>query len=348
MKSANKTTSLLSAGLLAGLVLSLFSACSSPSVQNRKVYDRYAALVAERNRAMNAPAGSPAAAVVREAPVKTSSPAARPTSKADPAKERRPLKPEPAAKPVAAAKVAPDPQPPPVQVIAPKPVSKVEAKPVPPPPPPPSPPIPAQPVPAPAQPAPAPPAFTQPVRVEAEVQPVPEPAASTAYVASPSTDGVAYLLKVGDVVQIFLRGIPTTDAIEDVIDEEGMISLPLINEIQAAGMTASELERNIRKTYLDQDIYRNIAVNVVVPTRYYFIQGEIRAPGRYQIMSATRLSQALAGAGGYTEYASGQVLIKRGGKIFKTIRNAKRLERAPDDDVLLEPDDIIEVRRSLW
>lgn len=347
MKSANKTTSLLSAGLLAGLVLSLFSACSSPSAQNRKVYDRYAALVAERNRAMNAPAGSPAAAVVREAPVKNPSPAARPAPKVDPAKDRRPLKPEPVAKPVAAAKVAPDPQPPPVQVIAPKPVSKVEAKPVPPPPPPP-PPTPAQPAPAPAQPVPAPPAFTQPVRVEAEVQPVPEPVASPAYVASPSTDGVAYLLKVGDVVQIFLRGIPTTDAIEDVIDEEGMISLPLINEIQAAGMTASELERNIRKTYLDQDIYRNIAVNVVVPTRYYFIQGEIRAPGRYQIMSATRLSQALAGAGGYTEYASGQVLIKRGGKIFKTIRNAKRLERAPEDDVLLEPDDIIEVKRSLW
>lgn len=347
MKSANKTTSLLSAGLLAGLVLCLVPACSSPSVQNRKVYDRYAALVAERNRAMNAPAGSPSAAVVREAPVKTSSPAARPAAKPDAPKDRHPLKPEPVAKPVSAAKAAPAPQPPPVQVIAPQPVSKVEAKPVPPPPPP-SPPIPVQPAPAPAQPDPAPPAFTQPVRVEAEVQPVPEPAANTAYVASPSTDGVAYLLKVGDVVQIFLRGIPTTDSIEDVIDEEGMISLPLINEIQAAGMTASELERNIRKTYLDQDIYRNIAVNVVVPTRYYFIQGEIRAPGRYQIMSATRLSQALAGAGGYTEYASGQVLIKRGGKIFKTIRNAKRLERAPDDDVLLEPDDIIEVRRSLW
>ncbi|NCA82516.1 MAG: hypothetical protein EOM72_07175 [Opitutae bacterium] len=337
MKPASKTTSLLSAGLLAGLILGLASACSSPSAQNRKVYDRYAALVAERNRALNAPADSPAAAVVREAPVKATPPVAHPPSKPAAPKDRHPLKPEPAAKPVAATTVAPAPPPPPVQVIAPPPARQVEAKPVSPPPLPPSPPSPAPPVPA-----------APPVRGEGGGQPVPEPAASPAYVASPSTDGVAYLLKVGDVVQIFLRGIPMTDAIEDVIDEDGMISLPLINEIQAAGMTASELERNIRKTYLDQDIYRNIAVNVVVPTRYYFIQGEIRAPGRYQIMSATRLSQALAGAGGYTEYASGQVLIKRGGKIHKTIRNAKRLERAPDDDILLEPDDIIEVRRSLW
>ena len=65
-------------------------------------------------------------------------------------------------------------------------------------------------------------------------------------------------------------------------------------------------------------------------------------------MSATRVSQAIAGAGGYTEFASGQVVVKRNGQIFKTIRNARRLERTPDDDILLEPDDIIEVKRSLW
>ena len=113
-----------------------------------------------------------------------------------------------------------------------------------------------------------------------------------------------------------------------------------------AGLAASELERNIRQIYLDQDIYRNITVNVVVPTRYYFIQGEVRAPGRFQIMSATRVSQAIAASGGYTEYASGKVLVKRQGKIIKEIRNARKLERSPEDDVLLEPDDVIEVLRS--
>ena len=155
-----------------------------------------------------------------------------------------------------------------------------------------------------------------------------------------------YLLKVGDGLQVYLRGIPTPEVIEDVIDEAGRITLPFINEVQAAGLSASDLERTIRQTYLDQDIYRNITVNVVVPTRSYFIQGEIRAPGRYQIMSATRVSQAIAGAGGYTEFASGKVQIKRGGQIIKVIRNARRLERAPEDDILLEPDDVVEVLRS--
>jgi protein involved in polysaccharide export with SLBB domain len=214
---------------------------------------------------------------------------------------------------------------PPVQVIAPKPIAST-------------------PQPAPAQPKPEPPVPS--------VQPAPAPPPvatdNAASEISLANDGVAYLLKPADVVQISLRGIPAAEGIEGVIDEHGMISLPFINEVMAAGQTASDLARNIRQMYMDQGIYKNISVTVVVPTHYYFIQGEIRGPGRFQIVSTMRVSQAIAAAGGYTEYASGQVVVKRGGKIVKTIRNARRLERTPEDDILLEPDDIIEVRRSLW
>lgn len=273
------------AGLLAG--------CTAPVSSNKKLYDRYAELVAERNRQqVSAPAPAKAA------------PASKPVAPA-PA----------AAKPAAPTK--PVPAPPPVQVLVP-------AKPA----------EPAAPPPAPAVPAPA---------------PVAAPSAPAAAAApAESVAGEGYMLKVGDGVQIYLRGIPGGELIEEIIDEQGMITLPLINEVIAAGMSASELERTIRKVYLDQDIYRNITVNVMVPTRFYFIQGEIRGPGRFQIMSATRVSQAIAAAGGYTEYASGQVLVYRNGKIFKNIRNARRLDRKPEDDILLEPDDRIEVKRSLW
>ena len=267
MKSAHNPTAVGSAGVLAGLLLCLVAGCASPSAQNRKIYDRYAELVAERNRALNAPVEAPVAV---EAPARPSAPP--PASRPAEAAPRRPSEP--------VVKAAPAP----VQVIAPKPVEKTEPKAVPAPQPV-ARPVPPAPAPAPAGPA----ASAKPAA--AEVALVPAPAAGSAYVASPSTDGVAYLLKVGDVVQVFLRGIPAADAIEDVIDEDGMISLPLINEIQAANMTASELERNIRKTYQEQDIYRNIAVNVVVPTRYYFIQGEIRQPVPYSVGHRHRRQQ---------------------------------------------------------
>ena len=342
MNLARRKIGMLSAGWLAGLLIGLSAGCSTPTA-SQKVYDRYAELVASRNQ--------PA----RSAPATTAKPADKPAA---PAAAAKTVAPAPAKAPVAppaspaAVKPIPTSPAPPVQVIAPKPADKVGDKPV---------------AVAPAHPVapqavvstpPAPPAAPvavapAPAAVPAPVAaPVSPAAASAPAVAAPaaapagSTAEGGYLLKVGDGLQVYLRGIPTPEVIEDVIDEAGMITLPFINEVQAAGLMASDLERTIRQTYLDQDIYRNITVNVVVPTRSYFIQGEIRAPGRYQIMSATRVSQAIAGAGGYTEFASGKVQIKRGGQIIKVIRNARRLERAPEDDILLEPDDVVEVLRS--
>ena len=343
MKPAGKTSQVLFSVAWAGLILVLLAGCSATSSQ-KKVYDRYAARVAELNRQPKPVSAAPAA---------VSRPAANPSESSD----RRPIKSPAAEKPAPAkappaAPVAAKPEPvpaPPVQVIAPPPVEKIEAKPVAPAAPvaPPSVPVP----PAPA--APAAPAAPVPAPAATPVAPAPSlppeaASAATSEDAPFAADSVAYTLKQGDVVQVFLRGIPSAEAIEGVVDENGMISMPFINEVRAAGQSASELARNIRQIYMDRGIYRNISVTVVVPTRYFFVQGEIRGPGRFQMLSATRVSQAIAGAGGYTEYASGQVLVKRGGKVVKTIKNSRRLERTPEDDILLEPDDIIEVKRSLW
>ena len=317
--SANLRTFALKS-LLTVAGIALLAGCGTTDRQNRRIYDRYAELVAEKNRAAQAPAPAPAVAAPA-APIAPSRPETKPIPKPEPAR-------------VAAPKPAPPVQAPPVQVLTPAPKPQ----------PPSSAPVKAEPVPA----APVPAAKPEPVSAPAPVQEAGPTVSISPAIASEAADPVAYSLKVGDVVQISLRGIPNAEAIEAIIDEHGGISLPFINEIKAAGQTASELSRSIRRIYQEQGIYNNISVNVVVPTRYYFMQGEIRSPGRFQIMSATRVSQAIAASGGYTEFASGRVEIKRGGKIYKTIRNAKRLDRTPDDDVLLEPDDIIEVRRSLW
>lgn len=305
--------------LIPMLLVSLLAAgCSSTPRYNRRIYDRYAQMVAERSRAtpttetMTAPAAettrSSRAPVASAKPVAAKPEAAPQMPKGKPAASAKPVAP---AKPMDSAPPAMTPPPvapAPVQVLAPPPV---------------------------ATPPPAPEAVDDP-------SVAPAPPGDHAY------DGVAYILKQGDVLQISLRGIPNAEAIELVIDEKGMITLPFINEVRAAGQTSSELSRTIRQIYQDEGIYRNISVSIAVPTRFYFVQGEIRQPGRFQLVSATRVSQALAGAGGYTEFASGQVIIKRGGKIVKTIRNARRLERSPKDDIWVEPDDIIEVRRSFW
>ena len=156
----------------------------------------------------------------------------------------------------------------------------------------------------------------------------------------------AYVLAVGDAVQIILRGIPGGEAIEDIIDEGGYVTLPLIGEVMAAGCTSTQLEKTIRDTYRERRIYKDINVQVLVPTRFYYMQGEIRGPGRVQLVSAVRLSQAIAANGGGTEFWNGKVVVKRNDGRVINIKNARRLERTPNEDILLEPGDIVDLKRG--
>jgi polysaccharide export outer membrane protein len=312
VKQAKKHYRWIGVALGIGFLGLLGTGCATEQISNKRVYDRYATLLAEQ----------------RSMPVATSRAPIQQTAAAvnAPLPEEAPrLVPAPAAHPPAEVVVAPAP---PVAIVAP-PVP--QAAPLAPPA------VPAPPVPSP-----------QPLSLAAAEPPAPASSGVDSASDAPESDPSAYVLKVGDVVQVSLRGIPAAEGIETVIDEHGLISLPFINEIPASGQTASVLARNIRQIYQDQGIYQNVSVTINVPTRYYFIQGEIRNPGRFQMLSAVRVSQAIAASGAYTEFASGKVLIRRGGKIYKTFRNARRLDRTPQDDILLEPDDIVEVQRSLW
>lgn len=318
------------AAALAVVLAAWMAGCESTS--NLSEYEK---LVARRRADSEAPRSAvqaaPAAQQSVAAPAKPAeqkpspaprkqTPAAQKPAPVQPVQKPVPsVKPEPQEKPVQQPKPAPVPQPEPAPEAAPAPVEApvdVVEPPAPPaePPPPPA----VEPDPVPARPAP--------------------PARS-------AVQGV-YTLKKGDVVQVVLRGIPEQMMIDDSLDEFGMISLPFLNEVYAEGYTASELEQRIRQLYRDSQIYPNVTVQVQVPTRFYYMQGEIRGPGRVQLVSATRLSQAIAAAGGGTEFWNGKVQLRRDGEIYRKIKDARRLEKYPEDDILLEPGDIVELMRS--
>ncbi len=156
-----------------------------------------------------------------------------------------------------------------------------------------------------------------------------------------------YKLRTLDPLQISLLGIPQEKALETVIDEQGNITLPYIEEpVQAAGLTASELERKIQSIYIDGQIYRNITVNVLTSAKSYFMEGEIRNPQEYPLQRRITLLQAIAAAGGYTEYANPRkITITRNGRVIEV--NAKDLEKNPEWDIPVEAGDRIKVHRSL-
>lgn len=157
----------------------------------------------------------------------------------------------------------------------------------------------------------------------------------------------AYVLKPLDPIFIRFSGIMEQQTLEQVIDENGNISLLHIEKpIQAAGLTTSQLEDKIEQLYIDGGIYKNVSVNVTMTAKVYYVQGEVNQPGQFQLTSGTTLMQAIAGARGLTAFASKKVTITRQGKIYTF--NWKKLEKNPSQDVKIEAGDVIKVWQTWY
>ena len=120
---------------------------------------------------------------------------------------------------------------------------------------------------------------------------------------TPVTPPADYVIGPDDSLSIvFWR---EKDMSSDVtVRPDGRISLPLLNDIPAAGLTPDELRRNI--TAAADKFVENPTVTVVVKainSRKVFITGQVAKPGPYSIGAPTTVMQLLAMAGGVTEYA---------------------------------------------
>ncbi|MFC1467223.1 polysaccharide biosynthesis/export family protein [Verrucomicrobiota bacterium] len=159
---------------------------------------------------------------------------------------------------------------------------------------------------------------------------------------------VVYRLKAMDPIVVQLKGLPAgADGMEDVVDEQGNITLPYIGQVAAAGRTTSELEKAIYKAYVDGEIYKSsISVTVTAQQKSFYVWGEVRSPGRYPLSSGTTLLQAVASTGGYSPYANQKkIQLSRGADTY--FFNGRELERSPDKDPKIEADDVIRVWRSI-
>ncbi len=157
----------------------------------------------------------------------------------------------------------------------------------------------------------------------------------------------AYVLKPQDPLYIRFSGIQEQQVLEVVIDENGEINLLHIHSpVMAAGLTTSALEDKIERLYIDGGIYKTVSVNVTMTAKAYYVQGEVNAPGKFQLTSGTTLIQAIAEARGPTPFASKKITITRQGQIYKF--NWKELLEDPSKDVKIEAGDVIKVWQSWY
>jgi polysaccharide export outer membrane protein len=114
----------------------------------------------------------------------------------------------------------------------------------------------------------------------------------------------AYRLGPEDVVHVSVWESKelTTDV---TVRPDGKVSLPLINDIQAAGLTPAELANVIRQKLLVyiKDPHVTVVVTQLIATKIY-VMGNVLKPGNYPLRQEMNVLQALSLAGGFTTFAS--------------------------------------------
>jgi len=175
----------------------------------------------------------------------------------------------------------------------------------------------------------------------------PEAAGKPAAAAvTPATTGQDYHIGPQDVLQIdvwkeaeITRTIP--------VRPDGKISLPLLNDVQAAGLTAMQLAGNIREGLTKYLTNPQVTVTVTqINSRRVFVTGEVAHSGALPLLPSMTVLQALSSAGGFTQFAKEKgiyILRNENGKQVKLPYDYKDILKGKKEDIFLQPGDIIVV-----
>jgi polysaccharide export outer membrane protein len=172
----------------------------------------------------------------------------------------------------------------------------------------------------------------------------PEKTDKTAPQATTITVPSDYVIGTDDVLGIvFWRDKDMT--VDVVVRPDGNISLPLINDVKAAGYTPDQLRELLVKAAAKFIADPNATVVVkAINSRKVYITGQVAKPNGYSLSVKMNVVQLIALAGGVLEYAdSGNILIMRGTKSFKfnykDVLKQKNLEQnielLPGDTVIV-------------
>lgn len=122
----------------------------------------------------------------------------------------------------------------------------------------------------------------------------------------------AYLLEPGNRVRLIVFG-ETNLSGDFTVDPVGNISLPLIGNVPASGVTAKQLAKRIEDLLKKDSYMQDPRVAVEVQTfRPFYVLGEVRQPGEFPYMTGMTVLSAIAKAGGYDYRArEGDVVLVR-------------------------------------
>jgi polysaccharide export outer membrane protein len=138
------------------------------------------------------------------------------------------------------------------------------------------------------------------------------------------------------------------------VRQDGKISLPVIGEIMAAGLTPAELQKKIveKISFYNKSISQATVVITEYNSQKVFVQGQVNRPGKYSFESIPNLWEVITEAGGPAEGAdlSAVKIIRGGDEAGKTLRVnlAQALEKGDFTKLpKLKIGDTVEIPRSI-
>jgi polysaccharide export outer membrane protein len=128
---------------------------------------------------------------------------------------------------------------------------------------------------------------------------------------------------------------------------DGKISLPLVDDVQAAGLTARQLKEGLTKRLKEFVDNPNVSVIVTEPNSFkVYVSGQVKTPGVVRLRSETTIVQLITMLGGFTDWANQKKILiirKEDGKEKRITLNYKKIVKgdAPNQNIILRAGDHI-------
>lgn len=173
-------------------------------------------------------------------------------------------------------------------------------------------------------------------------------AASAPAPASPVPVSEDYVIGPEDVLSVMFWREQEMSG-EVTVRPDGMITLPLLGDVKAAGLRPEELREYVQKaaSRFLADANATVAVRQI-NSRKVFITGQVGQPGAYPLPGPRTVMQAIALAGGLNEYADAKnisIMRNQGGQVrtfkfnYRDVSKGRRLEQ----NIQLQPGDTVVV-----
>jgi polysaccharide export outer membrane protein len=164
---------------------------------------------------------------------------------------------------------------------------------------------------------------------------------------SAKASGQDYQIGAGDILEITTWKEPDFSREDILVRLDGKLTFPLLNDVQAAGLTTLDLKGVIENGLKDYVANPVVTVNIRQPlSKQFYILGEVQRTGEYPLVKHLTVLQAFALAGGFTEWASKKeiILLRQENGKDKIYRiNYKDITKGKDfsQNIKLKTDDTI-------